>query len=92
MQPTKDTDFEHNGITLVRTCYACPEQYDAFDAAGKQVGYLRLRHGEFTVDIPECRGTTVFAALPKGDGSFDEDEREGYLLAAIEAIQAAAAR
>jgi plasmid stability protein len=31
-------------VRLVRTCFACPEQYDAFIGEEK-VGYLRLRHG-----------------------------------------------
>jgi ribosomal protein S18 acetylase RimI-like enzyme len=29
-------------IKLVRTSVAVPEQYDAFDASGEQVGYLRV--------------------------------------------------
>ena len=36
-------------IELVKTCGACPEQYDAY-FEGYQVGYLRLRHGTFRVD------------------------------------------
>ena len=31
-------------IKLVKTCSACPEQYDAF-YEDHQVGYLRVRHG-----------------------------------------------
>ena len=41
-----------NGCTLVRTCYACPEQYDVF-FHDFQIGYLRLRHGNFTAEYPE---------------------------------------
>lgn len=35
-------------IEFKQTCFACPEQYDAVDD-GREVGYLRLRHGHFTV-------------------------------------------
>lgn len=72
-------------ITLVETCYACPEQYDAF-FNGKQVGYLRLRHGQFTVDYQVCGGDTIYDASPHGDGRFDDDERDYYLDIAKEAI------
>ena len=74
-------------ITLKRTCYACPEQYDALDEAGNVVGYLRLRHGHFTVDFPDASGTEVYSASPKGDGIFEHDERQGYLDAAVAAIR-----
>ena len=42
-------------LKLVLTCGACPEQYDAFDGE-RQVGYLRLRHGHFTVTCPDVGG------------------------------------
>ena len=45
---------------LKMTCGACPEQYDVFDSEGKQVGYLRLRHGGFRADYPNCGGDTVY--------------------------------
>ena len=72
-------------ITLVQTCFACPEQYDAF-IGEMQVGYLRLRHGEFRVDCPDCGGVTVYEAQPDGDGEFADDERERYLGEAKAAI------
>lgn len=68
-------------IELVQTCGACPEQYDAF-IDGRQVGYLRLRHGYFTVQYPDVRGELVYEAEPNGDGLFEFEEREGYLAAA----------
>lgn len=74
-----------NDIRLVQTCGACPEQYDAF-IGDKQVGYLRLRHGFFRVDYPECGGKTIYGAHPQGDGIFESDERAKYLEAAKEAI------
>ena len=80
-------DFSYAGINLVRTCYACPEQYYAFDDAGKMVGYFRLRHGHFSVDYPDCGGKTVYEAEPRCDGMFELDEREGFLIAGIEALK-----
>lgn len=73
-------------IRLERTCYACPEQYDAYDPDGRQVGYLRLRHGRFTVDMPDAGGTEVYNAAPIGDGIFAEDERDRYLGVARQKI------
>lgn len=72
-------------IELVQTCGACPEQYDAF-YDGKRVGYLRLRHGSFRVEVPDCGGDTVYSANPKGDGVFSGDERDKYLRKARKAI------
>ena len=81
----KDTVID--GISLRLTCGGCPEQYDAFDAEGKQVGYLRLRHGEFTVCCPGVDGLCVLDAAPKGDGCFEPDERDYWLQQAIAAIK-----
>lgn len=72
-------------IELVKTCGACPEQYDAF-IDGEKVGYLRLRHGYFTVYYPDVGGELIYSAEPKGDGMFEFEEREGYLAAARLAI------
>lgn len=72
-------------ITLRLTCGACPEQYDAF-LDGAQVGYLRLRHGSFRVDFPECGGETIYEASPEGDGAFEDHERDYYLRFAVDAI------
>lgn len=70
---------------LEQTCYACPEQYDVF-LDGKQVGYLRLRHGYFRCDYPNCGGETVYGSYTEGDGIFDEEERFYYLNKAIAAL------
>lgn len=65
---------------------ACPEQYDVF-LDGKQVGYVRLRHGDMTVECPDCGGNLVYEASPRGDGDFyDEAERDYYLRFAGAAI------
>ena len=40
---------------LEMTCFACPEQYDVY-LEDEKVGYLRLRHGHFRCDVPDCGG------------------------------------
>ena len=79
------------GYKLVMTCGACPEQYDVFDSEGKQVGYLRLRHGCFRAYYPDpdCDGATVYHHAFDDDwkGLFDSDEeREFFLTESVEAI------
>ena len=80
-------DYSSRGILLKRTCFACPEQYDAFDGRGRKVGYLRLRHGIFRVDCPTSDGKTVLRGHPNGDGIFEHDERKEWLEKAITAIR-----
>ncbi len=75
-----------NVIRLQQTCSAYPEQYEAFDG-DRQVGYLRLRHGRFTVTCPDFGGTEVYAASPNGDGDFDDSERDYFLRFAVAAIE-----
>lgn len=72
---------------FVQTCSACPEQYEVF-AGDQQVGYIRLRHGFFRVDYPDCGGETIYSANTKGDGFFEEEERSFYLAEATRAIRA----
>lgn len=72
------------GYTLDQTCCVCPEQYDVYKD-GEQVGYLRLRHGWFRADLEPSR-QTVYEGYPKGDGIFDDCERDFYLTEAIKAI------
>ena len=79
--------MDASNVALVRTCLACPEQYDAIDATtGDTIGYLRLRHGHFTVEVPDVYGELVYESYPEGDGIFEEDERDAELAAAILAI------
>lgn len=82
-------NFDHainvGGCFLILTCSACPEQYDVYK--GKQrIGYLRLRHGWFRADYPDCGGMTVYEAEPKGDGAFEDDERDKFLGEAVAAL------
>jgi len=84
--------YKIEDIELIQTCGACPEQYEAFvkdffsEDEKKQVGYLRLRHGFFYVDYPDCGGERIYDANPDGDGCFSCDERESFLNKAKESI------
>lgn len=72
------------GCKLILTCGACPEQYDVL-FEGKNIGYLRLRHGRFYAEYVPTR-EIVYEGYPKGDGIFDEDERDEQLTKAIKAL------
>lgn len=72
-------------IELVCTCEGCPEQYDAV-LDGATIGYLRLRHGRFTVQAGGSAGPELHVARPRGDGVFEPDEREGHLRTAREVL------
>jgi len=80
-------------IRLQQTCSACPEQYDALDDDGNVVGYLRLRHGHFTVQASgpgyegSGHGVLVYEAEPEGDGAFMPTERQAYLDVAVARIE-----
>ena len=80
-----DTLIHILGYELRQTCSVCPEQYDVF-SGGVKVGYIRLRHGYFQVDIPTCGGTTVLEVdhVPGADGCFrDRTQRMQYLNEAV---------
>lgn len=82
-----EPEVEIKGVKLVRTCIACPQQYDAF-IGNTQVGYLRLRHGRFTVESPDVGGKLVYSGYPKGDGIFMKDEEAFFLNEAVNSILA----
>lgn len=86
--PTKPMQLLIHGYRLELTCVACPEQYDVYDLADRRVAYFRLRHGHFTVSVPDYEGEVVYSAHPKGDGIFEDNERLAYLARGIEAVQA----
>ena len=73
------------GYQLTLTCAACPEQYNVH-LDNKQVGYLRLRHGSFTVNYPNFDGVLLYMVGVEGDGMFTPQERRGFLTKAIEEI------
>lgn len=76
-------------LNLIQTCPACPEQYDVVADNGEAVGYLRLRHGIFTAQVPDPSGPVVYIAHTTGDGIFTEEERDRELAAALAAIEGA---
>ena len=81
------TNMDIQDIVLKQTCSAYPEQYDAIDeTTGKRVGYLRLRYGHFTVEVPDVYGELVYESWPQGSGAFENDERVGELAEAVVAI------
>jgi len=80
-----DTIIRIGPYKLHQTCGACPEQYDVY-LGGEKIAYLRLRHGYFRADVPDCGGETIYTACPYGNGSFTDRERQGYLEAALKAI------
>ena len=41
------------------TSWACPEQYDVF-YHGKQIAYIRERHGLCTVESPDCGDKLIY--------------------------------
>jgi hypothetical protein len=85
-----DYDYEYPrhilGLELRRISFACPEQYDVYED-DRQVGYLRLRHGNFTASYPDYEGSVVYQHCPDGDGIFEDNERLYQLTKAIEAIK-----
>lgn len=48
------------GLTFVKTCEACPEQYDVFDENAKQAAYVRIRGGTLRADAPNCGGKSFY--------------------------------
>jgi hypothetical protein len=85
MEPVGDMTIM--GYKLVRTCYACPEQYDVFNKKNSLVGYLRLRPGVFTVQYPDVYAPVIFEAYPVGDGLFEHYERDHFLTKAVLSIK-----
>jgi hypothetical protein len=75
-------------LKLIKTCCACPEQYDLMDG-DKLAGYFRLRHGGFYAEAYRENGEEeiVYSASPRGDGCFyDDAERQKHMSLAISAV------
>lgn len=72
---------------LKQTCGACPEQYNVY-RNDECVGFMHLRYGYFYV---ECAGRMVHEANTRGDGIFEESERDRHLTAGCKAIETALA-
>ncbi len=65
----------------------CPEEYTAY-RGDQRVGYLRLRHGCFSAEYQHGRGKdsrfiVVYTSCTRGDGCFDDCEREMQLTKAV---------
>jgi hypothetical protein len=56
--PVIDT-IKIKGYDFVLTCQACPEQYDVLKD-GKQVCYVRLRHGRLLSEYPDVFGKGIY--------------------------------
>jgi hypothetical protein len=70
------------------TSLAFPEQYDV-TLDGRQVGYLRMRHGHFWAYYPDADGPRVYEAELSQDfshGIFSPEERDTQLPLALDAI------
>ena len=64
------------------TCEACPEQYDVYDEAGSQVGYVRLRWGHLSASAPDFGWDVVYEYdFSDGlQGCFDDQtQRDSFL-------------
>lgn len=77
--------YSKYGMELKITCSACPEQYEVFKN-GNRVAYLRLRHGYFTVTVPDVSGVDILEAHPNGDGIFKTHERLRFMTDALRSI------
>ncbi len=77
--------YNKNGLKIVMTSGACPEQYEIFKD-DIQIAYYRLRHGEFSVSVPDAGGEDILELEPMGDGCFDADERLLFLNKAMKAV------
>ena len=73
-------------FTLKMVCYACPEAYDVYKD-GVMVAYYRLRHGKFTVWVPDYDGKKIMEVKTIGDGIFMDGERESILLDATNKLR-----
>lgn len=82
----KKTEQVINGATLKMTCPFAPEQYDVY-MGEKRIGYLRLRHGYFSVRYPDANGENVYESTDsEGDGEFVNSERRKFLTKAVDVL------
>lgn len=76
-------------VYFVRTCYACPEQYDVYTEGKEQIGYVKLRYGTLKAIYPDFGGEKVFEYIFEGDdlkGFFDNDDERNEMLGIIATI------
>lgn len=90
-QKTDKSTLYINGLLFGRTCWACPEQWDVFETTEEEletkdtlVGYVRLRHGQLSVNVPDVGGQEIYFTYDvRGDGIFDDDEERMKHLKSI---------
>lgn len=82
----KSGDRVVDGLRFVMTCSAFPEQYDVFHGE-RQVGYVRVRWGNFSVECPDCGGICVIDRAVDGFEQFSDEEREQCLKEAVAKIR-----
>lgn len=76
-----------DNIILNRTTSSLPEQYDAFDLQHRLIGFLRIRHGVFTVEAPDIGGAVVYMAkVSECSCCFADNERIEFLAKARVAL------
>lgn len=78
-----------DGLRFVRTCIACPEQYDVFDEMGI-ICYVRFRHGRLRAEYPWIDGKKIVDEVVGDEyqGIFnDERDRAINIFKVIEAIK-----
>ena len=70
-------------LLFKQTCVCSPEQYDIIDN-NQKIGYCRLRHGIFTVNILDKE---IFRKINvNGKDFFEENERSIYINHAAELV------
>jgi len=62
-------------VRVVRTCAACPSQWDAWTGDGQYL-YLRYRSGIGTADTYQSSDSETWARIPDGNSArFDTEDR-----------------
>lgn len=84
---------EIDGLNFICIGYACPEQYDVYQADSKDIcGYVKIRWGRVRCDYPDAGGETIYQKQIGEDnlqGCFDShEERMFYLTEIAKAINA----
>ena len=67
-------------LKFIKTCNACPEQYDVVDEENKCIAYVRLRWGRLTAETEVIGELIYWHDFKEGfKGEFTILEREKYL-------------
>lgn len=68
-----------------QTCFACPEQYDVY-CGTRKVGYVRLRHGVFSVSTADMVTDLFTRAFPLEDSEATESEELILIMESFNSI------